>query len=319
MQIVFLGNFGVDYSSENHHCYSLEKLGHKVIKLQENHCNADLVVNSCRDADLFVWVHTHGWAIPDGDTYKSSEVIPAIKSFGVPVISYHLDLWFGIERQKDLENDPFYKQLDYFFATDKLMCDWFSGNTSVKGVYLPAGVYDAEAILFEEPYFKRDVIFVGSKGYHPEWQYRPQLIDWLRETYNTGFCHIGGDGDTGTVRGLELNKMYASSKIAVGDTLCLGFDYPYYFSDRLFESTGRGGFTIFPYIKGIEDYFEIDKEIVVYNFGDFNMLRNKIDYYLEYEDERESIRRAGYERTKKEHTYLNRWQTILEEVRGKND
>lgn len=313
MKIAFLGNFEVSYSSENHHAKSLEALGHEVIKLQENVTNADVVIESSREADLFVWVHTHGWVIPDGEINKGSDVVSIIKGFGIPVISYHLDLWFGIERQKDLEQDPFYKQLDYFFATDKLMCDWFNAETNVKGVYLPAAVFHEEAILLDEP-IRNDVIFVGSKGYHPEWQYRPQLIDWLLNTYNTSFTHVGGDGDTGTVRGLELNRIYARTKVAVGDTLCIGFDYPYYFSDRLFESTGRGGFTIFPYIKGIEDCFEIDKEIVVYNFGDFDQLRSKIDYYLEYEDEREAIRRAGHERTKKDHTYLNRWQFILNTV-----
>ena len=34
-QIVFLGNFNVDYSSESHHAKTLEKLGHTVIRLQE--------------------------------------------------------------------------------------------------------------------------------------------------------------------------------------------------------------------------------------------------------------------------------------------
>ena len=33
--IVFLGNFEVPYSSENHHAKSLESLGHTVQKLQE--------------------------------------------------------------------------------------------------------------------------------------------------------------------------------------------------------------------------------------------------------------------------------------------
>jgi hypothetical protein len=33
--IVFLGNFEVPYSSENHHAKSLESLGHTVEKMQE--------------------------------------------------------------------------------------------------------------------------------------------------------------------------------------------------------------------------------------------------------------------------------------------
>jgi spore maturation protein CgeB len=94
----------------------------------------------------------------------------------------------------------------------------------------------------------------------------------------------------------------------------LNFDYPYYMSDRIFETTGRAGFIIHPYVKGIEDLFEIDKEIVTYEFENFAELRRKIDYYLVHDDEREAIRKAGHERTKRDHTYLKRWETILATV-----
>jgi hypothetical protein len=140
------------------------------------------------------------------------------------------------------------------------------------------------------------------------------LIDYLRHTYGKRFLHVGGDGDTGTIRGEKLNRIYAKSKIAIGDSLNLNFDYPYYTSDRLFESTGRGGFTIYPRIKGLEEYFKDGNEIVFYEHGNLKDLKNKIDYYLEHDDEREAIRIAGHERTKKEHTYIHRWQQILKEL-----
>lgn len=315
MRIVFVGNFSVSYSSENHHKSSLESLGHTVIPLQEGKVSADIVISEGILSDLFIWVHTHGWHILDSSTYKEKDVLRVLKNKNIPTMTYHLDLWKGLEREKDLETDSFYKDIGHFFATDKLMCDWFNENTEVYGHYIPAGVYDKEVYISKvESPEKNDVIFVGSKGYHPEWPYRPMLIDWLRENYGEKFTHVGGDGDTGTVRGKELNKMYQNSKIAIGDTLCLGFDYPYYFSDRLFESTGRGGFTIFPYIQGIEDYFEIGKEIVTYEFGDFDNLKFLIDYYLEHDKERELIRKAGFLRTKKDHTYTKRWQQILKEL-----
>jgi spore maturation protein CgeB len=108
--------------------------------------------------------------------------------------------------------------------------------------------------------------------------------------------------------------MYAKTKIAIGDSLNIGFNYPYYTSDRLFESTGRGGFTIYPRIKGLEEYFEDSKEIVFYEHGNFEDLSNKIDKYLADDEEREKIRMAGHERTKTEHTYLNRWTAIMNEL-----
>jgi spore maturation protein CgeB len=234
-------------------------------------------------------------------------------------MTYHLDLWFGIERQKDLEEDPFYKNIGHFFATDKLMTDWFNENTEVKGHFLPAGVYDKECYIHSayDNTFDYDVIFVGSKGYHPEYPYRPQLINHLRSVYGKRFLHVGGDGDTGTIRGDALNKIYARSKIAIGDSLNIGFNYPYYTSDRLFESTGRGGFTIYPRITGLEEYFEDGNDIVFYEHGNLEDLKNKIDHYLIANLEREQIRLNGHERTKKDHTYIHRWESIMSELKIK--
>ena len=309
MKITFLGNFSVDYSSENHYVKTLENLGHEVIKLQEGKVDGNEIVRQALASDLFVVVHTHGWVTP---ILPLADVLRLLKG-KVTTLTYHLDLWFGIERQKDLETDDFYKLIDHFFCTDKLMADWFNDNTKVKGHFLPAGVYDEEAYLLDLPK-SNDVIFVGSKCYHNEWKWRPQLIDWLSQTYGDRFKHYGNDG-LGVVRGDELNKLYASTKIVVGDTLCLNFNYPYYLSDRVFETTGRGGVLLMPYIKGIEDLFEVGKEIITFKFGDFKDLKSKIDYYLEHDDEREKIRIAGFERTKKDHNYKNRWIKILEEIK----
>jgi hypothetical protein len=246
-----------------------------------------------------------------------TEVLKELKAAGIPTMTYHLDLWFGIEREKDLKNDDFYTNIGHFFATDKLMCDWFNENTQVKGHFLPAGVYDKECYIHEEydqHNFENDIIFVGSKGYHHEHKYRPELIDFLRKTYGKRFLHVGGDGDTGTVRGDALNRIYAKSKVAIGDSLNINFNYPYYTSDRLFESTGRGGFTIYPRIKGLEEYFKDKEEIVFYEHGNLQDLKSKIDEYLFDGVSRENIRLAGHKRTKQQHTYIHRWATILKEL-----
>jgi hypothetical protein len=247
-------------------------------------------------------------------------VLLQLKQAGVQTITYHLDLWFGLDRQKDLQEDNFYKTIGHFFTVDKLMADWFNENTQVKGHFIPAGVYDKECYIHEAynpDKFKYDVIFVGSKRYHHEHKYRSDLIDFLRKTYGDRFLHVGGDGDTGTVRGDELNKIYAQSKVAVGDSLNINFNYPYYTSDRLFESTGRGGFTIYPRIVGLEEYFEDGNDIVFYEHGNLEDLKNKIDHYLIANLEREQIRVNGHERTKKDHTYIHRWEVIMSELKIK--
>lgn len=313
MKIVFVGNHSVDYSSETHHCKSLQSMGHEVIKLQEGQATGEQILDASMQSDLLVFVHTHGWITPG---LQLDTLFNYLKRAKVPIITYHLDLWLGLKREQDLHNDPFYKSLDYFFATDKLMCDWLNKNTNVKGIFLPAGVYDAECYIhmdYDKDNFNYDVIFVGSKNYHPEYPYRPQLVDFLRTTYGDKFLHVGGDGDTGTIRGDALNRIYAKSKIAVGDSLNINFNYPYYTSDRLFESTGRGGFTIYPDIIGLDKYFNSD-EVVFYRHGNLDNLKIKIDQYLIDNELREQIRINGHERTKREHTYKHRWQAILKHI-----
>jgi spore maturation protein CgeB len=51
---------------------------------------------------------------------------------------------------------------------------------------------------------------------------------------------------------------------------------------------------------------------VFYEHGNLEDLKTKIDKYLLDGLSRESIRLAGHERTKKEHTYVHRWANILE-------
>jgi glycosyltransferase involved in cell wall biosynthesis len=272
------------------------------------------VLREAVTSDLFVWVHTHGWHTPGQERI---DILRELRESYVQTMTYHLVLWFGLKRQNDLDDDAFYKNICHFFATDKLMADWFNENTAVRGHFLPAGVFGPECYIhpdYDET-FDYDVIFVGSKNYHPEYPYRPRLVTALRELYGKRFLHVGGDGDTGVVRGDDLNRIYARSKIAIGDTLNINFNYPYYSSDRLFESTGRGGFTIYPNILGLDAFFEDKKEIVFYDHGNVRDLKEKIDYYLEHDQEREAIRMAGHERAKREHTYKNRWETILKELK----
>lgn len=315
MRIVIYGNFTVDYCSEVHYKKTLEDLGHEVIALQETEITTDELLRKSLYADIMVWIHSHGF-INNGDI-SMLDVLDELKRNSVPTIAYHLDLYMGLERWKEYQNSP-YMQVEHFFATDKLMADWFNANTKVKGHFLPAGVYDKECYIHPDydDNFDHDVIFVGSKGYHPEYPYRPILIDFLRAMYGNRFLHVGGDGDTGTVRGDDLNRIYAKSKVAVGDTLNIDFSYPYYSSDRLFESTGRGGFTVYPKIKGLDKYYKDKSEIAFYKHGDLIDLKNKIDYYLDNNKEREMIRFNGHNRAKQDHTYINRWQYILEAING---
>jgi hypothetical protein len=309
-KITFLGNFRVDYTSESHHAKTLESMGHEIVRIQETEATSEAVLESAKESDLFIWIHTHGWVTPGRFTMQ--DVLLKLKKYKVPSMTYHLDLWFGLSRQKDLRTKPVYKHIDHFFTVDGKMANWFNTQTDVKGHYLPAGVYDKEC-TYTPSKLKEEVIFVGSKTYHSEWPYRPKLINFLNKTYGARFSLYGKEG-LGIIRGQELNNLYASTKIVVGDTLCPNFNYPDYWSDRIYETLGRGGFLIHPYITGLEKEFEDRKHVVFYEYNNLNQLKQLIDYYLEHEEEREEIRRSGHELVKNNYTYKNRWEEILKEL-----
>jgi hypothetical protein len=313
MRIAFLGNFNVPFTSESHYAATLEKMGHKVIRLQEPMVTTDRVYQVAIECDIFFWVHTHGWDLKGNRTM--TEVLRRLERKGIPSVAYHLDLYMGLRRWNEYHDHEYFK-VKHFFTVDKLMADWLNENTNTIGHYLPAGVFESECYMaLPEPRFDFDVVFVGSRRYHPEWQYRPKLIQFLEQTYGKRFAHFGNDGKH-VVRGDELNRVYASAKVVVGDTLCIDFTYPHYWSDRIYETTGRGGMIVHPFIQGIDTQFEDGKEVVFYQYGDMKDLKTKIDQLLKDADYREKIRSAGHERTKRDHTYTNRLQTIIETVKG---
>lgn len=313
MKIAFLGNFAVDYTSESHYAKTFEKLGHQVIRLQEPQVRTDDVYAIAKTCDMFFWVHTHGWELQGNRTM--AEVLRKLDGMNIPTVAYHLDLYMGLRRWTEYENSDYFK-VKHFFTVDKLMADWLNENTQTIGHYLPAGVYEEECYTGDfDQRFNFDVVFVGSKRYHEEWQYRPQLVNWLEQTFGRRFGHFGNDGIV-PLRGAALNNLYASAKVVVGDTLCIGFDYPYYWSDRIYETTGRGGFMIHPYIKGLETEFEDGAEVLFYEYGNFEQLKEKIVWALENDAKRKFIQQAGHERTKAEHTYTQRLQTIIERVKA---
>jgi hypothetical protein len=315
MKIAFLGNFQVDFTSESHYAKTFEKLGHQVIRMQEPRVTTDDVYRIAMQCDMFFWVHTHGWDLNGNRTMQ--EVLRRLDRANIPTVAYHLDLYMGLRRWTEYEDSAYFK-VKHFFTVDKLMADWLNENTSTIGHYLPAGVFEDECYIGEyDPRFDFDVVFVGSRRYHNEWQYRPQLIAWLEQTYGRRFGHFGNDGIM-AIRGKQLNDLYATAKVVVGDTLCLDFKYPHYWSDRIYETTGRGGFMVHPYITGIETQFSEVNEVMFYQYGNFEHLKKIIDTALANSTARKQIQMAGHERTKRDHTYTNRLQTIIETVKGKS-
>ncbi len=81
---------------------------------------------------------------------------------------------------------------------------------------------------------------------------------------------------------------------------------------RNFEVPGCGGFLLTERVPHLERYFDLDREVAVFDgAGD---LAEKIRYWLERERERQQVADAGYRRVLAEHTYDHRFAAIFEEL-----
>lgn len=78
---------------------------------------------------------------------------------------------------------------------------------------------------------------------------------------------------------------------------------------RIWDVLGSGGFLITNYQSEIPEYFEIGKDLEVYE--SMEDLIYKIDYYLHHEAERIEIALNGYEKTAAYHTYEMRLASML--------
>jgi len=81
---------------------------------------------------------------------------------------------------------------------------------------------------------------------------------------------------------------------------------------RDFDILGCGSFALSEAADNIEDYYQNNKEIVL--FYSIDDLVKKIKYYLIHSKEREEIARAGQIRTLRDHTYEKRFQQIFNAI-----
>lgn len=297
MKIAFLGNFEPVHSTESHHAWTWEKLGHSVTRLQENKVTTEQVVKACENADLFQWTHTHSWVTPG--KMLLTEMLDHIHGMGVKSFSYHLDVYWGLNiwdrREENIGKHPSWR-VQHFFSTDGSHEDQWKSR-GVNHHWMRPGV--VEYGCFEGTFradLACDVGFAGSEKYHPEYPFRGIMVKALKDRYGSRFRVFQG------VRERALNDLYASCKVLVGDHCFAG--RPRYWSDRLPETCGRGGFIIYPLVEGLM------VPTATYLPQNLPSLFSKIDHYLENPRVREIARQRAHRYVKAHDTYT----TILPEL-----
>lgn len=172
---------------------------------------------------------------------------------------------------------------------------------------------------------KYDVSFVG--GWHP---YREWLIGRIRKA-GISVEVAGYRWPKGEVDQEGMVRLFNESRINLNLSNSASWDARYLASSpralinrlrsrknieqmkaRMFEVNGCGAFQLSYFVEGLAHCYDIDREIGVY--ADADDLVEKVRFYLEHSELRESIATVGYERTLNEHTFAKRFQKVFQRM-----
>jgi hypothetical protein len=321
MTIGYIGSFHRIHDEEGIAC-SLEKLNINVVRFQidDFYLNYEDNINKIFSSNLdFLMSPT--WEIPN-----SQYIIEKCKKHNIKTITWHPDGYYNYtisHEQYMVMGNPNWigtrhdsviapkesRNLAYctdYVCTPEGYANEIYRELGINHFVLRQGIYNEccyKGIPNYQPY---DILFVGStsNAYHT---YRKSLINYLKNTYEDRFLHIGENEND--VRGDELNNLIASCKVIIGESIF----HPQYWSNRIYETIGRGGFCLHAYHEGIENEYKIKEHFdVFYRDESFEVIKEKIDYWINNNEEREKIAINGMIHTQKYHTLANRANQLID-------
>jgi spore maturation protein CgeB len=156
-----------------------------------------------------------------------------------------------------------------------------------------------------------DVSFVGSiYGDRANW------ISALR-AHGIAVTCFGHGTENGVIDAKEIPKIFRMSRISLnfsgpGNTRFVASKDHRQIKARTFEVPHAGGFLLTETAPGLDRYFVIDREVATFESG--KELIKKAQYFLEHPEIRDQVALAGHRRAITEHTYLNRFSLILDQL-----
>jgi spore maturation protein CgeB len=104
-------------------------------------------------------------------------------------------------------------------------------------------------------------------------------------------------------------RLYSRSRINLGFGGVEGHGETYCLKGRDFEIPMSGGLYLTEYHPELERVYDVGTEIVAYR--GFDDLKAKIRHLLAKPDEAEAIRRAGFRRARRDHTWEMRFERLF--------
>lgn len=247
MKISYIGRFERMHDEE-YIARSFEMLGHEVFRNE-----------IVPDYDILLFAK---WDNPD---------IPNLRN----TVCWVFDLYWDYVREFRVKTAPFFQAKNVFTTDGGHAERWLKAG--IKHKVVRQGIYKPECEIL--PGNPEGIVFVGQDN--PANQDRSEELKFIIDNYANRFRWYGRY-NTHDLRGTRLNKEYGNAQIVIGSSVYS----PHYWSNRVVETLGRGGFLIHQEVAGIRKEYPF---LVTYERGNFDDLKEKIEYYTRNEAERQHI------------------------------
>tara|TARA_Y100000401_G_C8319769_1_gene224587 strand:+ start:331 stop:1299 length:969 start_codon:yes stop_codon:yes gene_type:complete len=314
MKIVFIGKFNELYHEEGK-ARGLQKLGHDVYRFDElfmDPNDIEKIINI--DPDVVIYTKLR---------FKDSMLFSnKMKEHKILMVSWFPDYCFDWNEGM-LKYD---KEICAISNSDLLIIP--DGLNKSKWNKLGINQHCVRQEINDDMCFignkienlNKDILFIGTLN-NGVYKHRIPLIEFLSREYGNKFLHLGGS-NSDEIRNSDLNDIIASVKIIIGDSLYA----PSYWSNRIYETIGRGGFILHSFTEDLDKEYEIGKHFDVYKttknkvgWGreiDYFDLKNKIDFYLKNDRIRKSIAEEGMKYTLKNYTMTHRCKEVVNIIKS---
>jgi len=259
-----------------------------------------------------------------GETIYESAIREVKEKYGTLLLQWYPDGPFNVENRNATKDSiasiPLF-DIYYIYARSLIQPLRDAGGKRVEYLpfcYDPAMLQRPEAVSDEDrARYATDVVFAGTWEPMREW--------WLEKVTEFDLSVWGNMWERvaeGTplrarwkgnaVYGEEISKLFAVSRIHLNFLREQNKDSH---NVRTLEIPGYGGFLLTQRSQEqAEELYVEGKEIAC--FDSVDELKEKIRYYIDHEEERLAIARAGHERATAEHQAIHRLHRVVEDVRA---
>lgn len=213
-----------------------------------------------------------------------------------------------------LPDQKFLKQYDLILTSFPHFLRKFS-SMGVSSEYFNLGFEEGILPKLQKADKSYDVVFIGS--FDRKHDTAKELFEYACEKTPIDFWGPGAEvlseespirrKHHGEIYGTMMYNVLYNAKIAINRHIDIAENYAN--NMRLYETTGVGTMLITDAKSNLATLFKPGIEVETYSSKE--ELTEKIKYYLDHEDERCKIAKAGQERTLAEHTYKKRMIELL--------